>query len=342
MNTEFFNALDLLEKEKGIPKEYMLEKVEAALVSAFKREQGGNSNVKIVLNPEKKDMKVFALKDIVETVEDPMLQISLEDAQKISKRSKIGGVAEVKLDPKAFRRLSARTATQVIIQGIREAERSIRIKEYEDKKEEIISAVVQRTDAVTGDVIVDTGTSIAKILKSELIPGERFADGQRVKVFVTEVRKESTGPLVTLSRTHPGMVKRLFEMEVPEIQDGTVIIKGVSREAGSRTKLAVMSRDENVDPIGACIGNRGMRITEIVEELGGEKIDIVRFSEAPEDFIREALSPATVRQVIVDGERSCKVLVDDDQLSLAIGKEGQNARLAARLTGFKIDIKTEL
>ena len=342
MNTEFFNALDMLEKEKGIPKDYMLERVEAALISAFKREQGGNTNVKIVFNPERKDMKVFALKDIVEEVEDPTIQISLEDAKKISKRSQIGGVAEVKLDPKAFRRLSATTAKQVIIQSIREAERSIRVKEYEDKKEEIISAVVQRTDAQTGDVIVDTGTSIAKILKSELIPGETFADGERIKVFVTEVRKESFGPLVTLSRTHPGMIKRLFEMEVPEIQDGTVIIKGVSREAGSRTKLAVMSRDENVDPIGACIGNRGMRISEIVDELGGEKIDIVKYSENPEEFVREALSPATVRQVILDGERSCKVLVDDDQLSLAIGKEGQNARLAARLTSFKIDIKTEL
>ncbi len=345
MNTEFFNALELLGAEKGIPAEYMLERVEAALVSAFKREMGGNSNVKVVLDPKKKDVKVYALKEIVENPEDvtdPAVQICLEDAKKISKRSQVGGTAEVKLDPKAFRRLSATTGKQVIIQGIREAERSIRVKQYEDKKEEIISAVVQRTDAVTGDVIVDTGTSIAKILKSELIPGEKFADGERVKVFVTEVRKEAYGPLVTLSRTHPGMVKRLFEMEVPEIQDGTVIIKGVSREAGSRTKLAVMSRDENVDPIGACIGNRGMRITEIVDELGGEKIDIVKFSENPEDFIREALSPATVRQVIVDGERSCKVLVDDDQLSLAIGKEGQNARLAARLTGFKIDIKTEL
>lgn len=342
MNTEFFNALDMLENEKGIPKEYMLERIEAALVSAFKREQGGNSNVKITLDPKKKDVKVFALKEIVEVVEDPVLQISLEDAKKISKRYALGGTAEVKLDPKNFRRLSATTAKQVIIQGIREAERSIRVKEYENKKEEIISAVVQRTDAETGDVIVDTGTSIAKILKSELIPGERFNDGDRIKVYVTEVRKEAYGPLVTLSRTHPGMVKRLFEMEIPEIQDGTVILKGVSREAGSRTKLAVMSRDENVDPIGACVGNKGMRIAAIVDELYGEKIDIIKYSEDMEEYIREALSPAAVRQVLIDGERSCKVLVDADQLSLAIGKEGQNARLAARLTGFKIDIKTEL
>jgi len=332
----------MLENEKGISKEYMLERIEAALVSAFKREQGGNSNVKITLDPKKKDVKVFALKEIVDVVEDPALQISLEDAKKISKRYALGGTAEVKLDPKNFRRLSATTAKQVIIQGIREAERSIRVKEYENKKEEIISAVVQRTDAETGDVIVDTGTSIAKILKSELIPGERFNDGDRIKVYVTEVRKEAYGPLVTLSRTHPGMVKRLFEMEIPEIQDGTVILKGVSREAGSRTKLAVMSRDENVDPIGACVGNKGMRIAAIVDELYGEKIDIIKYSENMEEYIREALSPAAVRQVLIDGERSCKVLVDADQLSLAIGKEGQNARLAARLTGFKIDIKTEL
>lgn len=342
MNTEFFNALDLLEKEKGIPKDYMLERVEAALVSAFKREQGGNSNVKITLDPVKKDMKVFALKDIVEEVEDENLQITLEDAHKISKRYKLGGVAEVKLDPKNFRRLSATTAKQVIVQGIREAERSLRVREYEDKKEEIITAVVQRTDPETGDVIVDTGTSIAKLLKNEQIPGETFYEGDHIKVFVMEVRKESFGPIVTLSRTHPGLVKRLFETEVPEIQDGTVIIKGVSREAGSRTKMAVMSRDENVDPVGACIGNRGMRISNIVNELYGEKIDIIKFSEEPEEYIRAALSPAIVRHVIINGERSCKVVVDNDQLSLAIGKEGQNARLAARLTGYKIDIKTEL
>ncbi len=342
MNTEFFNALELLEKEKGISKEYMLERVEAALVSGFKKELGGNTNLKITLDPAKKDVKVYVLKDIVENVEDPNCQISLEDAKKISKRYALGGVAEVKFDPKNLRRLNATTAKMVIVQGIREAERSNRVKEYEDKKEEIISAVVQRTDAVTGDVIVDTGTSIAKLLKSELIPGERFADGDRIKVFVTEVRKEAYGPLVTLSRTHPGMVKRLFELEVPEIQDGTVIIKGVSREAGSRTKMAVYSRDENVDPIGSCIGNRGMRIAGIVDELCGEKIDVIKYSENAEEYIRAALSPAVVRQVIIESERSAKVLVDNDQLSLAIGKEGQNARLAARLTGFKIDIKTEL
>lgn len=342
MNKEFFDALDLLEKEKGIPKAYMIEKIEAALLGAFKKEQGGNGNIKVVLDPEKKDMKVYAQKEIVETVEDPMLQISLEDAKKISRRYKIGGIADIKLDPKKFRRLSATNAKQIIIQGIREAERNMRIKEYEDKKEEIISALIQRVDEKTGDVILDTGNGTATLFKSEQIPGERFTENERVKVFVMEVKKEEFGPIVTLSRTHPGMIKRLFEMEVPEIQDGTVVIMSVSREAGSRTKIAVQSRDENVDPIGACIGNKGMRISEIVEELNGEKIDIVKYSENIEEYVRAALSPANVRQVIVEGERSCKVLVDEDQFSLAIGKEGQNARLAARLTGYRIDIKTEL
>ena len=339
MNTEFFNALELLEKEKGIPAEYMIERVEAALISAFKREEGGNSNVRVVLDPVKKDVRVYKQMDIVEEVEDEATQLTLEQAQKISKRYKLGGVAEIEMKPKNFRRLSAQTAKQVIIQGIREAERGMMIKEYESKREEIITATVQKIDPSTGNITLDTGTSYATLLKSEQIPGEEFMVGDHIKVFVMEVRKESRGPLVNLSRTHPGMVKRLFELEVPEIQDGTVVIKGVIREAGSRTKMAVESRDADVDPIGACIGNRGMRIAGIVDELRGEKIDIIKYSDDACEFIREALSPAQVREVIVDGERSARVIVDSDQLSLAIGKEGQNARLAARLTGFKIDIK---
>ena len=339
MNTEFFNALELLEKEKGIPAEYMIERVEAALISAFKREEGGNSNVRVVLDPVKKDVRVYKQMDIVEEVEDEATQLTLEQAQKISKRYKLGGVAEIEMKPKNFRRLSAQTAKQVIIQGIREAERGMMIKEYESKREEIITATVQKVDPTTGNVTLDTGTSFATLIKSEQIPGESFRPGDHVKVFVMEVRKESRGPLVNLSRTHPGMVKRLFELEVPEIQDGTVVIKGVIREAGSRTKMAVESRDADVDAIGACIGNRGMRIAGIVDELRGEKIDIIKYSDDPCEFIREALSPAQVREVVIDGERSARVIVDSDQLSLAIGKEGQNARLAARLTGFKIDIK---
>lgn len=339
MNSEFFTALDLLEKENGIPKEYMLERVEAALISAYKRENGG-SNVRVVIDPEKKDVRVYQLMDIVEVVEDPVTQISLEEAKKLSRRYKLGAVAEIEIKPKNFRRLSAQNAKQVIVQGIREAERGMIIKEYEDKREEVISAVVQRVDEISGNVVVDTGTSVATILKNELIPGEVLSAGDHIKVFVMEVKKELKGPIVTLSRTHPHMVKRLFELEVPEIHDGTVTIKAITREAGSRTKIAVAARTEEVDPIGACIGNRGMRINNIVSEIGGEKIDVIKFSEVPEEFVKAALAPATVKNVVMDGERSCQVFVDADQLSLAIGKEGQNARLAAKLTGFKIDIKT--
>ncbi len=340
MNTEFFTALDMLEKEKGIPCEYMLERVEAALVSAYKREIGGN-NVRVILDSQKKEVHVFQQLEIVENVENPNTQITLEEAHKHSRHYELGGICEIELKPKNFRRLSAQTAKQVIIQGIREAERGMMIKEYENKKEEIITAVVQKIDPITGNVTVDTGTSIATLLKTECIPGETFRENEKIKVFVMEVRKESRGPLVTLSRTHPGLVKRLFELEVPEIQDGVVIIKNVTREAGSRTKMSVFSRDENVDPIGSCIGNKGMRIAGIVEELRGEKIDIIKYSDNPAEYIKAALSPAVVKEVVIDGEKSCRVIVDVDQLSLAIGKEGQNARLANRLTGFKIDIKPE-
>ena len=340
MNSEFFTALELLEKENGIPKEYMLERVEAALISAFKRESGG-SNVRIAIDPVKKDIKVYQLMDIVEVVEDPATQITLESAKKISRRYVLGGVAEIEVKPKNFRRLSAQTAKQVIIQGIREAERGNIIREYEDKREEIITAVVQKIDETNGSVVVDTGTSYATLLKTEQIPGETFTVGEHIKVFVMEVRKEMKGPIVTLSRTHPHMVKRLFEIEVPEIKYGTVVIKAITREAGSRTKIAVAARVEGVDPVGACIGNRGMRINNIVAEIGGEKIDIIKYSEQPEEFVKAALAPATVNDVVMDSERSCQVFVDSEQLSLAIGKEGQNARLAAKLTEYKIDIKSE-
>ena len=340
MNTEFFNALEALEKERGIPKEYMLERVEAALISAYKKDSGGNSNVRVVLDPVKKDVKVYQLKNIVETVEDPETEISLEEAKKVSRRYTLGGVEEFEVKTKNFGRISAQTAKQVIIQGIREAERSMMIREYESKKEEVITATVVKIDPQNGNVVVDTGTSEAVLLKGEQIPGEEFEVGEHIKVFVMEVKNEIKGPIVTLSRTHFGLVKRLFELEVPEIQDGTVVIKGIAREAGSRTKMAVESRDENVDPVGACIGNRGGRISSILNELHGEKIDIVKYSEQPEEYVLAALSPASVKSVAMDGERSCRVIVAPDQLSLAIGKEGQNARLAARLTGYKIDIKT--
>ncbi len=343
MNKEFFAALDLLEKEKGIPKEYMLEKIEAALLSAYKKEQGNNTNVRIVLDPVKEDVRVYQQRTVVEEVENPVTEIALEDAKKIAKRYVLGSIVENELKTKNFRRLSATAAKQVIIQAIREKERTMAIEVYESKREEIITATVLKIDDSDGAVVLATGTSNAVLPKSEQIPGEVFHMDDRVKVFISEVikNKEQRGPLVTLSRTHSGLVKRLFELEIPEIQDGVVLVKGCAREAGSRTKIAVMSRDPDVDPVGACIGNHGMRIQSIIDEIRGEKIDIVKYSEDPAEFIAAALAPAQVKSVTIDGERSCRVIVDPDQLSLAIGKVGQNARLAAHLTGYKIDIKSE-
>lgn len=337
----FVNALDLLEKEKGIPKEYMIERIENALVSAYHKEYGTGANVRIEFNLEKDDVRVFQQKTVVETVSDPEQEISLEDAKTHNKRYKLGQLIEIKVKPENFRRLSAAAAKSVIIQSIREGERKVMQEAYESQREEIITATVSKIDPVNGNVVLETGTGRAVLLKSEQIPGEEFYVNDRVKVFVMEVNKEARGPLVTLSRSHAGLVRRLFELEVPEIADGVVMIKGVSREAGVRSKVAVFSRDADVDPVGACIGNRGMRIAGIVDELRGEKIDIIQYSEQPEEFIAAALSPARVISVEMTGERACRVLVDPDQLSLAIGREGLNARLAARLTGYKIDIKAE-
>ncbi|MBQ7384062.1 MAG: transcription termination/antitermination protein NusA [Clostridia bacterium] len=341
MNKEFFIALDLLEKEKGIPKEYMLEKIEAALLSAVKKEYGSSALMRVAIDPVKEDIKVYQQREVVEEVTNPQCQISLEEAKAMSRRHTLGKMVETEVKTKNFRRLSAAAAKSVIIQGIREGERKAMQDAYESKREEIITATVSKVDPVSGNVVLETGTSHAVLLKSEQIPGETFEVGERIKVFVLEVNKELRGPLVTLSRVHPGLVRRMFELEIPEIQDGIVLVKGVSREAGSRTKISVWSRDEDVDAVGACIGNHGMRISGIVDELRGEKIDIVKYSETPEEYVASALAPATVRSVEMTGERSCKVIVDADQLSLAIGKEGQNARLAARLTGMKIDIKSE-
>ena len=337
----FVNALDLLEKEKGIPKEYMIERIENALVSAYHKEYGAGTNVRIEFNLEKDDVRVFQQKTVVETVSDPEQEISLEDAKTHNKRYKLGQLIEIMVKPENFRRLSAAAAKSVIIQSIREGERKVMQEAYESQREEIITATVSKIDPVNGNVVLETGTGRAVLLKSEQIPGEDFVVGDRVKVFEMEVNKEARGPLVTLSRSHAGLVRRLFELEVPEIADGVVMIKSVSREAGVRSKVAVFSRDADVDPVGACIGNRGMRIADIVDELRGEKIDIIQYSEQPEEFVAAALSPARVISVEMTGERACRVLDDPDQLSLAIGREGLNARLAARLTGCKIDIKAE-
>ncbi len=360
MNSELFLALEALEKEKGISKEYMLEKIETALVSAVKREISGegsqgsgnsaaaasasNVKVRVAINEEKRDIKIYRQFDIVTEVEDETYQISLADAKAISRRNVLGGICEIELKPKNFRRLSAQAAKQVIIQGIREEERKIVRAEYETKREEIVTAQVTKVDITNGAVVVDTGTSEAVLVKEEQIPGEVLRVGDRVKVYISEVRSENKselrGPIVILSRTHPNLVKRLFELEIPEIADGIVLIKGICREAGSRTKISVYSRDPEVDAVGACIGNKGARIANILNELCGEKIDIVKYSEDMGEYIAAALAPANINEVYIDGERSAKVIVDADQLSLAIGKEGQNARLAARLTGFKIDIKS--
>ncbi len=341
MNKEFFVALELLEKEKGIPKDYMIEKIEAALLSAVKKEYGSSALMRVAIDPVKEDIKVYQQREVVEEVTNPQCQISLEEAKAISKRYDIGKMVENEVKTKNFRRLSAAAAKSVIIQGIREGERKAMQDAYESKREEIITATVSKIDPENGNVVLETGTSRAVLIKNEQIPGEEFTVGERIKVFVLEVNRETRGPLVTLSRVHAGLVRRMFELEIPEIQDGLVLVKGVSREAGSRTKVAVWSRDEDVDAVGACIGNHGMRISGIVTELRGEKIDIVKYSEAPEEYVAAALAPATVKSVEMTGERSCKVIVDADQLSLAIGKEGQNARLAAKLTGMKIDIKSE-
>ena len=342
MNQDFYTALDLLEKEKGIPKEYMIEKIEAALANACRKEVGQTTVVRVQIDPVKQDMKVFQQRTVVADgeVEDVKNQIALSDAKAMSRRYKLGGVVETELKTKTFRRLSAQAGKQMIIQAIRDAERERQTREYEDKKEEIITAIVDKVDTTTGNLILDTGTGYATLLKSEQIIGETHEVGDRIKVFVSEVKSgEIRGPIVTLSRIHPNFVKRLFELEIPEIQDGTIVIRSVAREAGSRTKIAVESRDENVDAIGSCIGKNGMRIGAILAELGEEKIDIIQYSEDPVAFVCEALSPAKVISAEMDGERTCRVTVAPDQLSLAIGREGQNAKLAARLTGMKVDIK---
>ena len=341
MNNEFFVAIDLLEKEKGIPKAYMIEKIEAALLSACRKEYGANTLVRVHIDPDKEDVKVYIQKEVVEEVTNPQCEISLEEAKALSRRNTLGKLIETEVKTKNVRRLSAAAAKSVIIQGIREGERKAMQEAYENKREEIITATVSKIFTDNGNVLLDTDNGHATLIKAEQIPGEEYVVGDKIKVYVMEVNKELRGPLVTLSRAHSGLVRRMFELEIPEIQDGIVLVKGISREAGSRTKIAVWSRDEDVDAVGACIGHRGMRIQEIVKELRGEKIDIVRYSEDPAEYVAAALAPATVKQVELIEDRVCRVVVDRDQLSLAIGKEGQNARLAARLTGMKIDIKTE-
>ena len=342
MNKELFEALDALEKDKGISKDYMIERIEAALLSAYRKESAGCENARVKLDPVKQDVKIYKQLNVVDEVIDDRTEISLADAMLKSKRYKIGDIYEIELKPKNFGRIAAQAAKQVIIQGIREAERGNMIREYEEKKEEIVSAVVVRVDPTTGNATLEIGKNEMVLFRNEQIPGETLSVGDRIKVFITEIKKETRGPSIVLSRAHPGLVGRLFELEVPEIRDGIVEIKRIAREAGSRTKIAVLSNDEHVDAVGSCIGPKGIRKNNVTAELCGEKIDIIQYSENVEEFISAALAPATVESVakLPESDRAYRVIVADDQLSLAIGKEGQNARLAAKLTGCKIDIKS--
>ena len=347
MNAEFFEAIEDIEREKGIPRGYMYDKIKLAMLAAFRRDNPEcEDNVEIVLDEEKKRIEMNVYKTVVAEVEDPSHEIILEAAKKVSRRAKLGDTLPVPVETKKFGRIAAQAAKQVIIQGIREAERGIIYEEFTSKEHEILTGVVSHIEPRNGSVSIRISSN-SEFTEAVLAPNERIRtealrEGDHIKVYVVEVRNSTRGPQVLISRTHPGLVKRLFELEVPEIYDGTVEIKSIAREAGSRTKMAVWSADPDVDPIGSCVGPKGGRVASIVNELGGEKIDIVKYSEIPEDYIAAALSPSEVVSVtMMEDGKSCRVIVPDSQLSLAIGKEGQNARLAAKLTGYKIDIKPE-
>ena len=345
MNAEIFAALAQLEKERGIPQAYMVDKITQALVAAYKKDKEGYTD-NVFVEVEGNDMHMYVQKEVVDDVLTPATEISLDAARKINKHAQLGDLVNVDVKTQEFGRIAAQTAKQVIIQGIREAERGIIFDEFTSKEHEILTGTVSRIDPRTGAVSIKINsgaeTTEALLTAGEQVKGETLHEGGRVKVYVVEVRRSTRGPQVLISRTHPGLVKRLFELEVPEIFDGVVEICSIAREAGSRTKMAVSSNDESVDPIGACVGPKGGRVSAVVDELHGEKIDIIKYSENPEEYVASALAPADVVSVtLLEDGKSCRVIVPDDQLSLAIGKEGQNARLAARLTGFKIDIGPE-
>ena len=345
---EIFAALAMLEKERGIPQTFMMDKIIQAVTTAYKRDHKDVENVIVDVDEEHQRLKMYVQKNVVaeEDYVDPFNEIPVEEAKTISARYEIGDVVNIPVDNTEFGRIAAGNGKQVIIQGLREAERGMVYDEFNSKQHEILTGVVTRIDPRTNAVSLRIGTGTesteALLLSGEQVPGEELVEGQHVKVYVVDVRRSTRGPQILISRTHPGLVKRLFELEVPEIYDGTVEVKSIAREAGSRTKMAVWSADENVDPIGACVGPKGQRVAAIVDELRGEKIDIIKWSEDPAQFIAAALAPSDVVDVMMAEEgKACRVIVPDDQLSLAIGKEGQNARLAARLTGYKIDIKPE-
>ncbi|GGK13460.1 transcription termination/antitermination protein NusA [Caldalkalibacillus thermarum] len=340
MNTDFIEALDAIEKEKGISKDILIEAIETALISGYKKNFNSAQNVRVDINRETGTVRVFARKEVVEEVKDPRLEISLEAARGLDPAYEIGDIVEIEVTPRDFGRIAAQTAKQVVTQRIREAERAIIYNEFIDREEDIVTGVVQRQDSRY--IYIDLGRAEALMPVHEKMPTDQFKHRDRVKAYITKVEKTTKGPLILLSRTHPGFLKRLFELEVPEIYDGTVEIKSVAREAGDRSKVAVYSHNKDVDPVGACVGPKGARVQTIVQELNGEKIDIVEWSDDPVVYVANALSPAKVIRVdVYEDQKMTQVIVPDYQLSLAIGKKGQNARLAAKLTNWKIDIKSE-
>lgn len=340
MNAEFMQAFEELGKEKGIAPEILFDAIEAALISAYKRNFGSAQNVRVSLDRITGEIHVFARKIVVTELTEQHLEVSLAEAKEIDPRYEENDIIEIEVTPKDFGRIAAQTAKQVVVQRIREAERGIIYDEFSNRESDILTGIVQRIEQK--NVFIDLGKAEAILAPTEQIPFEQYKHGDRVKSYIIEVKKTTKGPQILVSRTHPGLLKRLFELEVPEIQDGIVEIKSVAREPGMESKIAVYSRDEDIDPVGACVGHKGMRVQTIVDELKGEKIDIVKWSPDPVKYIANSLSPAKVVSVEVNEiEKISKVIVPDFQLSLAIGKEGQNARLAAKLTGWKIDIKSE-
>ena len=347
VGAEIFAALRELEKMKGIPVEYMVERLKQALANAYRKDREDRRDVpadNVVVELSEKGLSMHVIKTCVEVLEDTALEIHIDAARNINPNVQVGDTVSIPVDIDKFGRIAAQTAKQVVIQGIREAERGVMYESYSNKAQELLTGTVLRIDPQSGDMFVRIGTgneqSDAVLRSGEQIPGEKYTEGQKIRVYVLEVHKMGRGPLVHVSRTHPNLVRRLFELETPEIAEGQVEVRNIAREAGSRSKMAVRATMEGIDPVGACVGPRGGRVGAVVEELHGEKIDIVVWSEDPCEYVRSALSPADVVSVaLVPGQKACKVIVPDDQLSLAIGKEGQNARLAARLTGYKIDIK---
>ena len=344
MNEEIFAALAQLEKERGIPQAYMVDKITQALVAAYKKDKDGYTD-NVFVESDEHGMHMYVQKEVVDGVITPATEIDITAARRIDPHAQLGDLVNVDVETKAFGRIAAQTAKQVIIQGIREAERGMIFESFSSKEHEILTGTVLRIEPATNDMIIRIGSGSDKtdalLAGSEQVHGEVFKEGDTIRVYVVEVRRSNRGPQVLVSRTHPGLVKRLFELNVPEIENGLVEVKSVAREAGSRTKIAVHATEQGIDPVGACVGPRGGRVGAVVDELRGEKMDIVIWSEDPAQFVASALSPATVVSVTTAPGmvKACRVIVPDDQLSLAIGKEGQNARLAAKLTGFKIDIK---